>query len=313
MTTPAQEHPPPAPRGPGKVVIAGGSGFIGRRLTPVLQQAGHQVVVLTRSPGRGIADGVREVGWQPNAPGLWQAELNGALAVVNLCGAGIGDARWTDARKRLLLDSRVIPSTALATACATAPEPPPVLLQASGVGYYGTGDDAVDEDSAPGNDFLARLAAAWEAPLDEVGAATRAVALRFGVVLDANQGALPRMLLPFRLFAGGPIAGGRQWLSWVHVDDAVAAVCFALRTPLAGAINVTAPNPVRNAEFAAAAGRALRRPALLPLPGFVLRAALGEQATLVCEGQRALPARLVAAGFQFRHPSIEAALKDICR
>jgi uncharacterized protein (TIGR01777 family) len=139
------------------------------------------------------------------------------------------------------------------------------------------------------------------------------VALRFGVVLDASDGALPRMLLPFRLFAGGPVAGGRQWLSWVHVDDAVAAMRFVLRTPLAGAINVTAPNPVRNAEFAAAVGRALRRPAGLPLPGFVLRAALGEQATLVCDGQRALPARLLAAGFSFRYPTIDAALENVCR
>ncbi|MEQ8486379.1 MAG: TIGR01777 family oxidoreductase [Pseudomonadales bacterium] len=311
MTERTHDHPPPTPEHPGKVVIAGGSGLLGRHLTAALVQAGHQVVVLSRSPGRGAAAGARVVGWQADAPGPWQAELEGAQAVVNLCGAGIGDARWTAARKRQLMDSRVAPSTALAAACAALSTPPPVLLQASGVGYYGTGEDAVDEDSPPGHDFLARLAIAWEAPL--ATAHTRTVALRFGVVLDASDGALPRMLLPFRMFAGGPVAGGRQWLSWVHVDDAVAAMRFVLRTPLAGAINVTAPNPVRNAEFAAAAGRALRRPARLPLPGFVLRAALGEQATLVCDGQRALPARLLAAGFSFRYPTIDAALESVCR
>jgi uncharacterized protein len=315
--------PAPAAAGAraGKVVIAGGSGLIGTHLSASLAAAGHNVVVLTRDPGRWSASrrppsataphgAIRAVGWSPRTPGPWCEELADAAAVINLCGAGIGDRRWTEARKRELIDSRVVPSRALVAACRERSEPP-TLLQASGVGYYGTGERPVDEDCDPGSDFLARLAVAWEAPLDD--APGRTVALRFGVVLDADGGALPRMLLPFRLFTGGPIAGGRQWLSWIHRDDAIAAIRFVLDSPLVGPINVTAPQPVRNAEFAAVAGAVLRRPALLPLPGFVLQGLLGEQATLVCDGQRALPARLEAAGFAFRFPDLRHALTDLTR
>lgn len=299
-----------------KVVIAGGSGFIGTPLAVELSTAGYDVVVLSRSPAGvpGSGNGpVRTVRWTPDQPGAWQQALSGARAVINLCGAGIGDRRWTARRKRELIDSRVVPSRALVAACRALPQPPEVFLQASGVGYYGShpaGDHTAAEDDPPGDDFLARLAVAWEAPLEDAPA--RTVALRFGVVLARRGGALPRMLLPFHLFAGGPVAGGRQWLSWIHIADAIAAVRFALERPLVGAVNVTAPEPVRNAEFAATAGAALGRPAVLPLPRFVLQAALGEQATLVCDGQRALPARLEKAGFAFRFRGLRAALTDLC-
>jgi uncharacterized protein len=305
----------------GKVVIAGGSGFIGRHLVPALAAAGHEVVVLGRGAGA-APSGARFVPWQPGHDGAWQQELDGASALVNLCGAGIGDARWTASRKRTLVDSRTLPSQALTAACRRVAHPPEVLLQASGVGYYGTGEQAVDEDAGPGADFLAQLAEAWESPLadpDLAAAGVRGVRLRFGVVLGRDGGALPRMLLPFRLFAGGPLADGRQWLSWIHVRDVVQAIRFVMTAEaetarvMDGVVNVTAPHPVRNREFAATAAAALHRPALLRMPRALLQALLGEQATLVCDGQQALPARLQRAGFRFEFPTIADALSDLTR
>ncbi|MEQ8860559.1 MAG: TIGR01777 family oxidoreductase [Pseudomonadales bacterium] len=306
------EHPPtharPVPSEPGRVVVAGGTGLIGRNLVPALHAAGHEVVVLTRRE-RGASEHARYQRWNPGQPGDWQQTLAGAHAVVNLCGASIGDGRWTPARKRELVESRTGPSRALVQACNALERPPAVLLQASGVNYYGTGEDERSEDDPPGSDFLAELSIDWEAPL--ANTPIRTVALRFGVVLDRQGGALTQMLLPFRLFAGGPVAGGRQWLSWIHIHDAVAAILFVMDSPLTDAVNVTAPRPVRNADFARSAGRALHRPALLPLPGFVLRAALGEQATLICDGVHAVPGRLEGAGFQFAFPDIGPALDDL--
>jgi uncharacterized protein len=296
----------------GKVVLAGGTGFIGRHLVPALRRTGYDIVVLTRDPRRRKAEeGVRHVQWQPDADGAWLQELEGATALINLCGAGIGAGRWTPARKRALVASRTGPSRTLVAACNQFAERAPLILQASGVGYYGIGDADHVEQSSPGDDFLARLAVEWEGPLAESRA--RTVALRFGVVFGRAGGALPQMLLPFRLFLGGPVADGRQWLSWIHIDDAVRAILHVIERAetVSGAVNVTSPHPVRNADFARAAARALRRPALLRLPRWVLEAALGEQATLVCDGQRALPAKLLASGFGFRFPDLDAALADL--
>jgi uncharacterized protein len=301
---------------PGKVVVAGGSGFIGSHLIPALRGAGYEVVVLGRGPRLGApgrsAHGARYVAWQPDAAGPWQHELDDAAAVINLCGAGIGAGRWTPARKRELIDSRTAPSRALVAACNRLDEPPAVFLQASGVGYYGTGETERDEHSPAGEDFLAQLAVAWEAPLEDARTAT--ARLRFGVVLGRDGGALSQMLLPFRLFVGGPIGHGRQWLSWVHVTDAVRAILHVLAAPPefgSGPINVTAPHPVRNVDFARSAAVALRRPAALRLPRWVLETALGEQATLVCDGQQALPRKLAHAGFRFRFPTLDEALEDL--
>lgn len=302
------ERARPVPARPGKVVVPGGTGFIGSHLVPVLHAAGHQVVVLSRSQHHDTEQ-ARYVRWDPRSPEGWQHELSRADAVINLCGASIGEGRWTERRKRELVESRTVPSRALVAACNAVDEPPAVLLQASGVNYYGTGPEERAEEDPPGNDFLARLARDWEAPLDDT--TVRTVAMRFGAVLDRNAGALPQMLLPFRLFVGGPVAGGRQWLSWIHIADVVRAIVFIMDSPLVDAVNVTAPNPVRNAEFARAAGRALNRPALFPMPGMALKAALGEQATLVCDGVHALPAKLIRAQFEFRYPTIDAALTHL--
>jgi len=290
------------------IVIAGGTGFIGRRLAAAIGAAGRPVVVLTRRDASDVGS-VRFVRWL-GADDAWRDALEGAAAVVNLCGESIADGRWTDARKRVLAASRVEPAEALVTACNGCRNRPARLLQASGVGYYGPGERTCTERSGAGADYLATLARAWEAPLQQLEIPH--TVLRFGVVLGRRGGALPRMLLPFRTFTGGPIGSGRQWLSWIHLDDAVAAIRHLITlSELAPAYNLTAPEPVRNADFAEAAARALKRPDWLPVPRFVLKTLLGEQATLVCDGQRVLPEALTKSGFEFRFPHLEAALENL--
>ena len=303
---------PASPR-TGRVVVAGGTGFIGSHLVPALAASGHQVVVLTRGR-RSDTDNARYLEWHPGGDDPagsppWKEALSGAEAVINLCGESAAARRWTQARKRVLVESRTIPSRALVAAANTVEQPPAAILQASGVNYYGPGEEACDESAPPGEDFLAHLACAWEAPLEET--LIRTVSMRFGAVLDSRRGALPQMLLPFRLFAGGPVAGGRQWLSWIHVRDAVNAILFLLRSPLADAVNLTSPNPVRNGEFARTAGRVLHRPSFVPMPRFVISAALGEGATMVCDGVKALPAKLEGGGFEFRFGTLDSALNDL--
>lgn len=308
--SPTEPGAGPAPTGAatGKVVVAGGTGFLGSRLVPALAAAGYDVVVLSRGQ-HDDTDDTRYVQWDPRADGAWQQTLSGAAAVINLCGASAAAARWTERRKQTLVESRVVPSRALVSAANALEAPPAAILQASGVNYYGTGEEERDDWSPPGEDFLAHLSTAWEAPLEET--LIRTVVMRFGAVLDSHQGALPQMLLPFRLFAGGPVAGGRQWLSWIHVDDAVNAILFLLSSPLVDAVNVTAPNPVRNADFARAAGRVLHRPSFVPVPRLAISAMLGEGATMVCDGVQARPRKLEEAGFTFRFPDIESALNDL--
>ncbi len=290
------------------VIIAGGTGFIGRRLAAQLAADRVPVVILTRREARDV-EGVRFVRWEPATSGDWQACLDGAAAVVNLCGEIIAGKRWTETRKRELTDSRVVPTRALVGAIEACTAPP-LLLQASGVGYYGTGEAVRDESGPAGDDFLARLAVAWEAPLADLN--SRSLVLRFGVVLGRGGGALGQMLLPFRTFLGGPIGSGKQWLSWIHLDDAVAAIRHLLEQPNAsGPYNITAPQPVRNVEFAETAGKVLGRPVWVPLPKAVMTALLGEQALLVCEGQQAMPKALQQSGFEFSFPTLEAALTDL--
>ncbi len=272
------------------MVVAGGTGFLGSRLVPALAAAGHEVVVLTRGR-REDTEHARFVQWHP-AGDLgerrpWHDALSDAAAVINLCGASAAARRWSTRRKQELVESRVLPSRALVAAANGLEHPPAAILQASGVNYYGTGEAQRDESAPAGSDFLAHLASAWEAPLEET--LIRTVTLRFGAVLDDRSGALPQMLLPFRLFAGGPVAGGHQWLSWIHVRDAVRAILFLMDSPLADAVNVTSPQPIRNGDFARTAGRVLHRPAFLPMPRIVISAVLGEGATMVCDGVQAFP------------------------
>jgi hypothetical protein len=306
-----------------KVVLAGGSGFLGRALTAALAARGHDVAILTRHAAMPRAS-VRYIVWRPdttNAMGQpsqeWSHEIDGADAIINLAGAGIADRRWTNARKGVLRGTRLVGARQLISAIRAASHRPTVFIQGSAIGYYGTaGDDVFDERSPAGSDFLATLCRDWEAEGRGAEAfGCRVVLVRTGIALARDGGALRKMLLPFQLGLGGPIASGRQYMSWIHRDDWAALVVWALETAaVTGAINATAPSPVTNAEFSRALGAALHRPAVLPMPGFALRLLVGELADAgLINGQRVVPRRALAMGFKFKYPEIGAAMSAAVR
>jgi len=306
-----------------RVVIAGGGGFLGSPLSWAWAEEGHDVRVLTRGLAPGQAQhepgtgkpGITRVGWVPDGrAGELAREFEGASAVINLAGTSIAGARWTPARKASIRDSRLLATRSLAAAFAETAAPPTTFISASGVGYYGDrGSEVLTEDSPPGSDFLAQLCVDWEAEARRAERpGTRVVLLRSGIVIEKGGGALPQMMRPFRFFAGGPLAGGRQYMSWVHRHDWSEMVRWIVETPeIAGAVNVTAPHPVTNAEFSRALGRALRRPSLAPVPRFALTIVLGEMAAAVLASQRALPTRAQSAGYHFRYPEIDIAFRGI--
>jgi uncharacterized protein (TIGR01777 family) len=287
-----------------KIVLAGGSGLIGRAIAQHAQTLGYEVVTLSRGKPQGNSG--RIVHWDGKTLGPWQTELEEADIVVNLCGASIGEGRWTQARKREIRESRLLPTQRLFEAIAQAGVRPQ-FLQASAVGFYGPTHTPVDETSGPGSDFLAELALEWEA--QTAGYRGPCLIARFGIVLAPEGGVLPRLSLPFKLFVGGPLGSGNQWFPWVSLSDAVRALFYALDKGLTGPLNVVAPGAVTNRELARALGQTLNRPAFLPTPAFALRALLGEQACLLLEGQRVLPKKLQDFGFEFTHPDIQSALQ----
>ncbi|MGD8472610.1 MAG: TIGR01777 family oxidoreductase [Anaerolineae bacterium] len=305
-----------------RVLITGGTGLIGRALSAELVFQGYEVIVLSRSPERatGLPDGVRVVGWDARTSDGWGYLADGAGAIVNLAGASIAGegffpSRWTEENRRLIRESRLNSSRAVVEAVEQAEHKPGVLIQASGVGYYGfRGDELLTEEAAPGDDWGARFTAEeWEpssAPVEQMG--VRRVVARIGLVLSAEEGALPRLLLPFRLFVGGPMGSGKQWYSWISLQDEARALRFLIETEEArGAFNLTAPNPVTNGELAKLIGKVMDRPSIIPVPGFALRLAFGEVAEVVLKGQRALPQRLIDLGFEFDFPTAEASLQDM--
>lgn len=295
-----------------RIVIAGGTGFLGQALQHHLRRLGHQIVVLSRRPRN---RGPEQVAWAPDGgAGPWAAAVDGADAVVNLAGAGIADARWTEARKATLRTSRLFSTRSLVAAIRAASRPP-ALLNASGVGYYGDrGGGIVTEDTPAGTDFLADLCVEWEREAEQAASVTRVVLLRNGLVMGSSGGALKKMLMPFRLGLGGPLGSGAQYLPWIHLRDWLDLVTWLMTTADArGAFNVTAPSPATNAEFTRALGRAVRRPAFIPVPAFALRLALGDLADTLLTGQRAIPARATGMGFTFRFAEIEPALRDLLR
>src|SRR5688572_20868429 len=294
-----------------RVVIAGGTGFLGSHLAGRLIRDGHHVTVLTRHPRR--QDHVR---WNPTgATNGWVHVMDEADAVINLVGEPIAPKRWTPARKTALRDSRVGSTRALVEAMKRARRPPATFLNGSAVGIYGPhGDEPVTEDTPPGADFLSTLGTAWEAEALSAAAIARVVLLRTGLVLDAGGGVLSQMALPFYFMAGGPLGSGRQYMSWIHRDDWTEMVRWALmNSDVTGPLNVTAPNPVTNREFARTLGKVLSRPAIMPAPALALRIALGELADALLSGQRVLPAKAQALGFHFRYPELEPALRAIYR
>lgn len=306
-----------------RVVIAGGGGFLGSPLSWAWAEEGHDVRVLTRglAPGQARHEsgtgkpGITRVGWEPDGrAGQLAREFDGASAVINLAGTSIAGARWTAARKASIRDSRMLATRSLAAAIAEADAPPAVFISASGVGYYGDrGSEVLTEDSGAGTDFLAQLCVEWETEARRAERpGVRVVLLRTGIVLEKGGGALPQMIRPFRFFAGGPLAGGRQYMSWVHRHDWTEMVRWIVETPgVTGPVNVTAPHPVTNAEFSRALGRALHRPSLAPVPRLALKIVLGEMAAAVLASQRALPSRAQSAGYHFRYPEIEIAFRGI--
>ncbi|MBD2167578.1 TIGR01777 family protein [Calothrix membranacea FACHB-236] len=305
-----------------KIAIAGASGFVGSRLVERLHQEGNSVLVLTRNttfarkvfPSQAFPN-VEIIAYTPTVSGSWQDAIAGCDAVVNLAGEPIAEERWTTEHKQEILNSRQLGTQKIVEAIAKANPKPQVLVNTSAIGFYGTSETATfDESSQSGNDFLSEVCLAWEAEANKVkNAGVRLVILRFGIVLGMG-GALGKMITPFKLFAGGPIGSGRQWFSWIHLDDVVNLILQAIAKPqMEGVYNATAPNPVRMAELSQTMGQVMHRPSWLPVPALALEALLGDGAKVVLEGQQVLPKRTVESGFQYQYPHLPAALREILK
>lgn len=300
-----------------RVVIAGGTGLIGRALSTQLavEAEPHDIVVLSRAPERskGLPRGTQAVRWNGRSADGWASVVEGADAIVNLVGVSTLGL-WTARRKRRMRESRLQAGHALVEAVARARTRPSVLIQASGIGYYGfTGDTVVTEQSPPGEDFLARLAVEWEAstaPVEEMG--VRHVVIRSGLVFSRDGGAFPLMLLPFRFYLGGILGSGRPWFPWIHIVDEVRAMRFLVASGNAhGPYNLCSPDLLTHRELMHALGRAMERPSLLRVPALAVRLVLGQMSTLLLEGQRAVPQKLLDLGFEFRYSAIDAALQEL--
>ncbi len=301
-----------------KVIVTGATGFIGKALCFRLEREGYQVVALSRNPEKGqrlFGPKFSVAKWDGANASEWREYAEGAHAIVNLAGENIGSGRWTSNRKQAILQSRLDAGKAVVEAVESASVKPRVVVQASAVGFYGScGNDSIDESSSPGKDFLAAVAMEWEESTQEVESfGVRRVVIRSGVVLGAEGGALIQLLKPFRLFAGGPLGSGRQWFSWIHIEDEVNAILFLLkREDLKGIFNLSAPHPLLQKDLARLLGKIMRRPSWFPTPGFLLRAILGEMAEeMLLVSQKVAPKHLLEAGYRFLYPEAEHALKDI--
>lgn len=292
--------------------MVGATGLIGSRLCGALLARGDEVRAVSRGGTAGI-DGAQDVRWDPHEGPAPAGVAQGVDAVVNLAGASIGGKRWTASRKRLIRESRTLPTRGVVDALM-ADGAARVLVNASGADYYGVPEEATDETAPPGATFLAETGVAWEREARRAeDAGVRVVLLRSGIVLAPEGGALAEMARPVRLFAGGPLGGGDQWLPWIHIDDEVGIILHALdRDDVRGPLNLAAPAPVRQREFVRALGRVLHRPASLPTPAIAVRLALGEMATLALDSRHVVPAAVLASGYEFRWTDVEAALRDVC-
>ena len=299
-----------------KVLIAGGSGYIGRHLSSSLVRDGHEVVILSRHAKSGSAPGTRVVAWDArSADGPWVSELSGADGIVNLAGPSIGRWPWTRRRMAELLSSRLGATATIVRAIERTPSDrrPTVLVSASGIDYYGDrGDEVVTEESSPGHSFLASLSQQWEAAAGKAEPlGVRVVRIRTAMVFGRRAPAFGLLVLPFRFFAGGPLGHGRQWFTWIHIDDLVGLYRLALDSDrLTGPVNAVAPDVRPERELAREIGYVMHRPAILPAPSFALRLVLGQESQLLLHGRRALPARAESAGFQFRMGQLRPALED---
>lgn len=298
-----------------KVIITGGTGLIGQALAADLAADGHEVILLSRSKGAiaGLSPTIRVEKWDGRTAAGWGHLADGADAIVNLAGANLSAGRWTAKRKQEILQSRQNAGAAVVQAVQQAQNKPAVVIQAAAIGFYGPSETKFfTEANGPGNDFLAQVCQAWEAstlPVEDLG--VRRVVARLAVVLSNESGALPRMLLPFRFFVGGPLGSGKQWMSWVHIADTVEALRFLIDTSQAeGAFNISA-TPLTNRQFAKTIGMVMRRPSFIPVPAFVFKLLFGEMSTVLLEGQRVSSKRLTDLGFNFRYPEAQVALANL--
>ena len=297
-----------------KVIITGGTGLIGRALTKNLLDDNHEVIILSRKPKKAnMPDGVTVVEWDAKTGNGWSEYAEGADAIVNLAGETIGE-RWTPERKQAIMESRVNAGNAVVEAVKATTQKPKVLIQASAVGYYGPrGDEVITEESESGSDFLAKVCQAWEdstKDVEEMG--VRRVVIRTGIVLSTKGGALEKLMLPFKMFAGGPNGDGEQYWAWIHLMDEVQAIRFLIENDTAsGIFNLSAPDPTKNKDFVKALGKALNRPAITPAPGFAMKMMLGEMATIVLDGQRAVPQNLQDMNYEFNFVKPEPALRHL--
>lgn len=305
-----------------RIVITGGTGMLGSKLVDQLVAKGYQLVVLTRSPQKHPdTPNVDYQKWDAKTAVGWGETVDSAHAVINLAGESIGGEgfppdRWTDEKKKRILQSRLNAGNAVMEAISNAKEKPKVLLQMAAIGYYGNrGAETLTEESTAGSDFLAGVVQQWEASTataEEMG--IRRVVMRTGIVYSTEGGALPSTLIPFKLFAGGPLGSGKQYVSWVHIDDVISAIIFLLEHEAAsGPVNITAPNPLTNRQMAKEIGKVMKRPSFMPAPGFAIRLALGEVATLVLDGQKVMPAKLKELGYNFKYEYANEALTDLLK
>ncbi len=294
------------------IFVTGGTGFVGSALIKELLKQGHSVTSISRHvPMENSETKLKFIAADGTIAGPWQEEIAKHDAVINLAGVPVF-GKWNDEYKRNLKNSRILTTRNVVEGIASNTQT--VLISASGTGYYGfTKDETITENHPPGTDFLALLASEWEAEaLKAEAKGARVVITRFGMVLGANGGALQQMILPFKMFAGGPLGSGKQFMPWIHIDDLIAGLIFCMNNDsLSGAFNFTAPTPVTNKQFSRVLGSVLRRPSFMPAPGFVIRSLLGEFGSVILEGQNAVPQRLEQSGFKFQHFDLEAALRDI--
>ena len=298
-----------------KILITGGTGFVGKQLTSRFVQEGYEVTILTRSlkGSEKSPKGVAYLQGDPTQKGPWQDAIQNHDVIINLAGASIF-SKWSDEYKKLIRESRVFTTRNIVEGIPSKPDKKITLFSTSAVGYYGFHrDEELDEESPPGDDFLARLGIEWETEaLKAKEKGTRVLITRFGIILGEKGGALSQMIPLFKKYIGGPIGSGQQWFSWVHIKDLAEAFVFLIKHPeVPGPVNVCSPNPVRNKDLAKALGKALQRPSFMPAPGFMIKLVLGEFGLVILEGQRVLPRRLLKHGFTFQYPDIEKALQSI--
>jgi uncharacterized protein (TIGR01777 family) len=301
-----------------RVIVTGGTGFIGRHLTRRLVEKGYEVICLTRNVSSAKEKGAPRIlfaGWDARSAVGWGGYAEGASAIVNLAGESLASGRWNKGRKVKIMESRLRAGKAVVDAVKSARKKPNVVIQSSAIGFYGDrGDEVLDETSDSGRGFLSEVTRKWEGSTADVEAfGVRRAVIRTGLVLGPNEGVLPRLVLPFRFLVGGSLGSGRQWVSWIHIEDEVQAIVYLIEHPeLAGVFNLTSPHPLQNRDFSKKLGMVLKRPSWMPAPGFLLRLIFGQKAEeTILSGQKVMPVRLVEAGYEFVFPEAGNALADI--